>query len=636
MIRVLDVPPIDDPRQYKATVAREWESYMLSGTLPTDAVRGTIRASWDRCRERGVDPLSFKAPTLDLTTLSIDPELAAAARMAVDKISPGLEQTRHLIAICDERGRIFEVGGDRSVIRAALSVNIDRGGVWAEDLVGTNGIGTSLAERRPVQIFATEHFCMGWQDWTCSAAPVLDPAGKLVGGVNISSHCAPVHPHTLEFTASIAREIEQSLYARFSLRRGALREAFVRFETTYPNAALVAVDRSGAVVAASRRLKRPRNAPGLAIPLAQLLELVTAGRRKLSEPLLLPNGREVASEWHPVLLGQEVAGMIGVVELPPEQRRREGGPAEPQWDAWEGAPVRSEQMRSLLGLAQRLAATDLPALILGETGTGKEMVARAIHRASGRAAGPFVGINCGALAPDLIASELFGYEHGAFTGAARAGSPGKFELAHGGTLLLDEVGDLPPQAQVALLRVLDMGEVMRVGAVRARRVDVRLIAATNRDLVAAVRAGRFREDLYHRLNTVELLVPPLRERTEDIPALVEFFLAGSRSGAPVRVAPEAMALLRQHRWPGNVRELRNALQRAQLTSTDGLIRPENLHLRPAAPEPAEEGGMADSKRRVVLAALEQAGGNVTRAARSLGVSRGTIYRYLSGGSQGQD
>lgn len=308
--------------------------------------------------------------------------------------------------------------------------------------------------------------------------------------------------------------------------------------------------------------------------------------------------------------------MIRVLDLPSAQ-----------WPAWEGAPVRSRAMRSLLALARKLAATDLPALILGETGTGKELVARAIHRGGSRAAGPFVGLNCGALAPDLIASELFGYEHGAFTGAARTGSPGKFELAQGGTLLLDEVGDLPPRAQGALLRVLDTGEVMRVGCTRPRQVNVRVIAATNRDLAGAVKAGRFREDLFHRLNTVELLLPPLRERPEDLPAMVEFFLARIKGGT-VTITPEAMAQLCQHRWPGNVRELRNALQRAHLTSEDGLIRSDNLSLRSAAFRSPEAGGLMESKRRVVLAAVEQADGNVTLAARRLGVSRGTIYRYL--------
>lgn len=626
MDSALDVPIVEDPRQYMSEVARTWESFMLSGSLSDAQVRRTILTSWGRCRERGVDPLSFKAPTAPVDTAALDPDLLVTARATVQNLSSNLQQTRHLIALCDDRGRIFEVGGDRDVIMAAVRVNIDRGGVWAEELVGTNGIGTSLQEGRPVQVFATEHFCCGWQDWTCSAAPIRSPAGQIIAGVNISSYSAPVHPHTLELTASVAREIEKELHLRFGIRRSALREALIRFESAYPHAALVAVDRSGSVVASARTGRRWSHLDGPDGRWEGLLSNLITNRRRVEQELTLTDGRTIGSEWHPIVLAQEVVGMVGVLNLPASTQPMRKV-ADKGWAAWEGAPVRSRPMKELLALARKLAETDLSALILGETGTGKEMVSRAIHRGSNRASGPFIAINCGALAPELVTSELFGYAPGAFTGAARAGNPGKFELAHGGTLMLDEVGDLPFHAQTALLRVLDTGEVTRVGNGTPRRVDVRVIAATNRDLAAAVGAGRFREDLYHRLNTVELVVPPLRERPEDIAELVAFFLAQIK-GCSVKLSPEAMALLRRHHWPGNVRQLRNTILRAHLTQVGDLIRPEDLHLRPAPPGTGPTGAFDESKRKAILEAVERASGNVARAARELGVSRGTVYRYL--------
>jgi len=627
----LDAPQIDDPRRYMREVSREWDTFMKSGAVPDDRLRRTIINSWKRCRERGIDPLSFRAPTLGPEAAAVDPDLAAIARGVVRELDSSLQQTRHLIAICDANGRIFEVGGDADVILRAVNVNIDCGGVWAESLVGTNGIGTSLQEQRPVQVFATEHFCAGWQDWTCSAAPIHSPSGAVIGGVNISSHCAPVHPHTLVFTAAVAREVEADLSSRYLARRIRLLEAYCRYQSEYPTAALLAVDRTGQVVVASPLLSSvaaERQLVQYAVRWMAATGHAGGERKGVELEHTLPDGRKVWTEWHPVHGERELLGAVGIVGMAAPTRPVQ----EPQeWRAWEGAVPRSPAMKATLATARKLAATDLPGLILGETGTGKELVARAIHRGSRRASGPYIAVNCGALAQDLIISELFGYEAGAFTGAARTGCPGKFEQAHGGTLLLDEVCDLPPQAQVALLRVLETGEVMRVGSTRIRRVDVRVLAATNRDLEAEVRTGRFRADLEFRLNSVELLVPPLRERAEDIPVLVSYFLAHSDSRHAI-VGAEAMAALKRYHWPGNVRELRSVILRAAMVQEGGLILPDHLRLRAPAPPKAPAGGWTETKRSAVLAAVSEARGNVAAAARRLGVSRWTVYRYLHQGA----
>jgi two-component system response regulator HydG len=294
---------------------------------------------------------------------------------------------------------------------------------------------------------------------------------------------------------------------------------------------------------------------------------------------------------------------------------------------------RSGPMERLRGVLERAGQSDSNVLILGESGTGKELCARFIHRASERRHLPFLALNCAALPDDLLESELFGHERGAFTGAA-ARRHGLLELAHEGTLFLDEVGEMSAAMQAKLLRALDRGEIRRLGGDRTLHVDVRIIAATNRDLGQAAAAGIFRHDLYYRLGVVVIEVPPLRDRVEDVPLLVQHFAAQvAPSGrAPIAVAPEAMALLERYAWPGNVRELRNIVERLSVLSADGVVTAAAvaLHLPSAMPEGLEVGlqSLDDVERHHILKVLDRVGGNRTRAARALGVDPKTLYNKL--------
>ena len=300
----------------------------------------------------------------------------------------------------------------------------------------------------------------------------------------------------------------------------------------------------------------------------------------------------------------------------------------------DGAPelvAASSAMRPVLQLMERVAPSDANVLITGEHGTGKEVVAQWIHASSPRAGKPLVAVNLGGLSEGLFESEMFGHVKGAFTDA-RSDRIGRFELAEGGTLLLDEIGTLPLRQQAKLLRVLETGEVERVGASRARRVDVRILSATNADLRAEVAAGRFREDLLFRLNTIEIRLPPLRERPEDIRALAEHFLRryAARYRKPVAgLEPEALAALVAHPWPGNVRELDHTLERAVLMSQAPLLRPGDLGLRgEGGPARLDELTLEEVERLLIRKALERHEGNVSQAAKSLGLSRSALYRRL--------
>jgi two-component system nitrogen regulation response regulator GlnG len=311
---------------------------------------------------------------------------------------------------------------------------------------------------------------------------------------------------------------------------------------------------------------------------------------------------------------------------------------------------RSLAMRDVYKRIGRAAPTELPVLIEGESGTGKELVARAIHGISNRSSGPFVAVNLAALPKELVESELYGHEKGAFTGAS-AGRPGQFELADGGTLLLDEIGEMPLDLQPKLLRALQEGEIARVGAGRAARVNVRVLAATNLDLARAVAAGRFRADLYYRLRVLPLRLPSLRERREDIPLLAEHFIRrdGPRlRGRDVQLGPGVIEALSRHTWPGNVRELENTLRAAMLESADASITLADLASVLAAPsatggwelgyaervraalgsEDAYSRLLAEAERVLLREALAKAGGNQVRAAASLGIHRNSLRRRL--------
>jgi DNA-binding NtrC family response regulator len=301
--------------------------------------------------------------------------------------------------------------------------------------------------------------------------------------------------------------------------------------------------------------------------------------------------------------------------------------------------ARSDQMQAVLGLVERVAPTNATVLIGGESGVGKDLVARAIHEHSHRASGPFVKINSTAIPENLLESELFGYEKGAFSGATSA-KPGKFETADKGTLFLDEIGDVPPAIQVKLLRVLQDREFERLGATKTLKVDVRLIAATNRDLRDALEEGTFRKDLYYRLNVVAIDIPPLRERKQDIPPLAEFFVDkfARESGKSIRgITPDAMQRLMDFHWPGNARELQNIIERGVTLSSGSMLEVSDIRLDSATPRASTEAvpvlpegfTLEQWEDEMIREALRRANGNKSQAARSLGLSRNALRYRLS-------
>jgi len=530
-------------------------------------------------------------------------------------------------------GVVLDAVGDRRTLEQGEDIHLTQGGDWREGAVGTNGIGTALATGRPAQVHAAEHFCEGIKAWTCAAASIFEPGtGAMLGVVDISGPPSTYQRNNLSLAVSTARQIEMVLAERAANERMRLLEVCLDRISEADVAGMVAIDRAGRLV---HRTGRVPSLVGLGQRVPGLPDLSSgsiiedwAGR--------LPEG--LRAEWFsPVRVEGRAIGAVLVVPA----RTRSATPEQP--GAFDAILGRSPAMTEAVGRARQLVGKQVPVLIEGETGVGKELFARAIHFAHDPRR-PFITFNCGAVAKDLLAAELFGHVRGAFTGATSEGRQGRFELANGGTLCLDEVGELPLDVQPFLLRALEEGVIYRLGDGQPRRVEVRLLAMTNRTLLDEVAAGRFRRDLYHRIGVTRIRPPPLRERHGDLELLVEHFnttLAERHEVPPRRFGPEVLRLLAAYHWPGNVRELRNVVESLLLMSDAPDVRLDELAAglssEPIAPPSALSGTPASletsasleaAERAAIIDAIRRCSGNLTAAAKSLGVSRSTLYRKI--------
>jgi sigma-54 dependent transcriptional regulator, acetoin dehydrogenase operon transcriptional activator AcoR len=669
-----------DRTSVRLQLDRAWERFVTHGEL--DGVRPEIARSWTRTRDiYGIDPGLRRAPLLSRDDLSRRCELDdtfEVARPVLEQFSAGLRGAGHVVAYLDASGSLLSLGGDHAAVDGLAEINFCPGASWREESTGTNGPGTALAERRPTEVFASEHFVRAWQDWTSAAAPIGAPgSGEPVAVVDVTGPWDARDPQGLVAATAMAAVIEERLRARRSVRGEIIRYAMRAARAC--GDALIAVDERGRVLQVNDAAARAVVLEEGQLPGAVRERLLAAFRGDA------PPDDEVALEWPgPGADRRRVVcsiarhdrrpiGAVLRVVIAPGPRAGRGGPAGRQLAAarpFEAILGGSERLGAALHLAQVSARNDLPVVLYGETGTGKELFAQGIHAASARSAAPLVALNCGAIPASLIEAELFGYEPGTFTGGQREGRAGKLEEASGGTLFLDEVSELPPQAQTALLRVLQESEVVRLGGSRARPVDVRIIAATNRRLDDEVAAGRFRHDLFFRLNVLTLVIPPLRDRPEDVPLLARAFLseAEDRTGrSGLSLSDATLEVLAGHRWAGNVRELKNVVMRAAavvvtppIQPTDLLLvdlggaaakeRPGSCALRcqpdpalpcqqgmgakcdPAAParrgEPIEAPEADGPGRDRLVEVLDASGWNIARTATSLGVSRMTLYRRL--------
>ena len=654
-------------------ILKAWEDFLSGVNRMCLPVRVVVESSWKRSATRGVDAYGRCTPVVVgeehlQTLLKRNRLLSGAATPLMHENAALLRGTQSILILTDSTGVVLEVVGDPATKDRGCDINLSLGGSWNEADVGTNGIGTAIATGDPVQVHASEHFCEGIKQWTCAAAPIRDPRDKsLLGVLDISGPDISFCQHNLALVTTAAHQIESVIHERLLVKRSRLLEASLSKQPR-SNEGMVLLDHHGVVVCinadASDRIGRGEISASLGIG----KRLIEPGDEFDVDELRKNLPPDCHSEWlHPISDKRDTLGAILLIP----QRGRHYLPSykdvEQPYDTKsqvleqrETSPVRRKQsrkntahddkfsrivrssavMEAAVVRARQFARSLAPILIQGETGVGKELFASAIQAESLLADGPFVICNCGALSEELIGSELFGYVKGAFTGASNEGRVGRFEQASGGTLCLDEIGEMPLNLQPYLLRVLDEGLVCRIGENNPRKVQVRLLAMTNRNLLDEVAAGRFRRDLYHRISVTTVVIPPLRERGSDVDVLVKHFLSllGTLHQLPIpSVDRDMLKVLRSYHWPGNIRELRNFIESVLLSNSNGRLTLDDLPRELLEPGPSEREHtgiapvkeLAANERQTIEHAIKTSGGNLTRAAKQLGISRSTLYRKIN-------
>lgn len=631
-----------------------WEDFLNGTETNSSALRHLIDESWRRCQHASVDPNRAQAPVPMAgqslhTLLDYCAELLDVSAPVMALARDFLAETGTVMVLTDPRGTVLNMEGDSTTLDAAENLHLITGADWSESSCGTNAIGTTLAIGQPVQIHSAEHYCEGIKRWSCSATVIRDPLdGRTLGALDVSGLNDSYGRHNLALVVSTAARIESQLAKSELDIRYSLLEACVGRISDNSGDGVILFDRRGRAIKAngkatlmlgeleglhgsssSARLAEIRIGNDLASA-----QLQAWAKEEFLEPVML-NGRQV-----------------GTLLTLPNRRQRSNGTswsipvpiAAPVDKSFERIIGQSEVIKQTIFRARQLAKSRVPVLLSGETGVGKEVFARGIHEANADKNAPFIALNCGGFSRELLTSELFGHVEGSFTGAKRGGMTGKIEAANGGTLFLDEIGEMPMDLQPYFLRVLEEGEVHRLGETRPRKVNFRLIAATHRDLRKEIRNGNFRMDLFYRVSVTSVNIPSLRERAEDIPLLAEHYLkllSRQHGIENVTMSAGVIKRLMNYEWPGNIRELKNAVESMLLTSQHSVISefdlsPEILgHGAENTFSPGDDGPHGNdftrfkqAERTALLNAIRQCNGNVSAVARNLGIAKSTVYLML--------
>lgn len=613
----------------------EWDNFVSEKQKP-NRIRQAIYQSWKRCEEYEVDPLQKQTSIImdddSLSETISKSKIYEASLPIIRTLHEQIKGTGHLITLADDKGRIIHLEGEHHIKAQAEKMSFIRGSDWSERAAGSNAIGTALAVGHPIQIFSYEHFCEGVHPWICSAAPIKDPlTGKNLGIIDLTAPNELGQPHSLSVVQNISEMIQQNFKAHSFKQRHRLQEHYENFAKKLNSDSVIVLDEMLNIVHADQKCR-------FLLQIDHWRQIGVHSEFQHIRNSLLTNSER---EWEldvpslqikifvqVIVDGTERIGYLLHLEKTNQIR---------DYTHWGRIIGNSQPMNQLIARVKIAAPTNVPILLTGESGTGKEIFARAIHKESSRHQSSFIAINCGAIPKELLASELFGYESGAFTGGNPKGKPGKFEEADGGTLLLDEIGEMPLDLQVYLLRVLQEKEIVRLGSSRPRPVDVRIIASTNRNMKELIQEGKFREDLYYRLNVVEFNIPSLRERKEDIPLLIRYYIIkyAKKHHKPVpTIGNDVLSLLNEYKWPGNIRELTNTIEYAVLFCSNNQI---TLNSLPDSIQKSSQrlidqrlslSELEQEERHKIKQLIEETGGNLSEVARRCQIARTTLYRKL--------
>ncbi|HKQ15889.1 MAG TPA: sigma-54-dependent Fis family transcriptional regulator [Steroidobacteraceae bacterium] len=629
-----------------------------SGTIPGNSVVSpAIGGSWRRCAlDYALDPARHYSPTIvDAATLAErrdqHVELLQVASAEIDWLYEYIAESGYALVLTDATGIVLYEKTDATLAKTFRASGLVIGADWSERREGTNGIGTCIAESRPLIVHREEHFRSSHIGLTCFGSPIRDPSGALVAVLDASTLNARDarggFGHTMALVNMSARLIEKCLFLHHFKRdivfRFHARPEFVNLQhdgaiALAKDATIIAVDETAVhLLGASSRneLVGRRIDQVFDIRAEELVEPLRGMRTELQPVRHAQLGRRffASLDYRAPLSASTYSSTPGsarVIRFAAAEAPK--SPLTLEELAGED-PLMLRNVRS----AHRIATLRVPVMIQGPTGAGKEMFARALHAASDRAGMPFVALNCAAIPESLIESELFGYRSGAFTGARKEGMKGKILQSSGGTLFLDEIGDMPVGLQTRLLRVLEEQEVIPLGTETALKVDLRVICASHQNLRAMIARGEFREDLYYRLNGITLELPPLALRTDKERLIREFLAAETSDSRPAAIEVDAFQQLLAYRWPGNVRELRNVIRTALAICDGGVVRLRDLPSEVRDGESREKSEQSvqiqqrsqpePDEREELLRCLRECDGNMSLAAKKLGISRNTLYRH---------
>ena len=641
------------PTTSSALALRQARRHLLEhGECPAGGVDERVARSWQRSLAAGLLPAGRLLDTEHVgggdlrRTIACNHDLLAHSRPVMEYLFEQVRHSQGMVILADRRGTLMHTLGDTEFLGRAERVALSSGASWQEQHRGTNAIGTALVETTGIEIHGAEHFFERNEFLTCTAVPILSEVGELMGVLDISGSQHRRQPHTLGLVNMASRMIENRLLSATcrSHIRLHLHAQLEGIGTVAEGIAVLSEDGwvVGGNCAAFGLLRISKTDLGT-MQLKGLLdisldELLSCHKRRPGQAtqVRLRDGNAL------YVLVQSDGSSIPVQAVLPAPVAR----AVPT-DALCSLDTGDRRWRSAADKARRVLDKSIPILIRGESGVGKELFARALHDSSPRRGRPFVAINCACVPENLIEAELFGYSPGAYTGARREGSLGRLREAHGGTLFLDEIGDMPLAMQARLLRVLQERQVNPLGGGQSVAVDFALLCATHRDLREEAQAGRFRSDLYYRINGLTVQLPALRERS-DFQALTERLLAEINPRRDVHLLPGLLARLRQYAWPGNLRQFANALRTASAMLDphescidwqhlpDDLMQDLSTELAGAVPEtppPTMQStvvvqDLAQLTQAAIHRVLEQSDGNMSQAARRLGISRQTLYRKV--------
>ncbi|HDR8485184.1 TPA: sigma-54-dependent Fis family transcriptional regulator [Bacillus cereus] len=601
-----------------------WKKFIDEGVFDSNRINERISESWHRCRQANVNPYMNKGQKI--LSSNVFQEQKKKSEIFLDIALPQIQNMRKTIdelqmmaLLIDPDGYVLSLSGNKQTLKRAKHINFIEGVKWTEAAVGTNAIGTALEIEEAIMISGTEHYSVASHSWSCAAAPIHNDDGKLIGVLDFSCPIEFSHPYMLGMVTSIAHAIERECSIRVHQNELHLIHRFL--DVIDSDEQVVICNHRDVIVSASKSVRERIN---------------NWSRMKLEE--LMHHGLETKLEI-PVYSNERMIGKCMYLKKN-KQINTYSAFAFIKGITFSGVTGTSKAFQHTLEEIKLVSPTDASVYVCGETGVGKEYVARAIHENSPRKDGPFIAVNCGSLPKELMESELFGYVEGAFTGARRQGYKGKFEQAHGGTLFLDEIGEVPPEMQVALLRVLQERTITPIGSSKEVPVNIRIITATHKDLLRLVEEVKFRQDLYYRLHVYPLYVPSLIERKEDISYFIQHFC--ERKNWNVVFPKSICNQFLQHTWPGNIRELVNVLERIYILSQGREIcekqvafllqtmmgNQQQLELQVENKTEHPLNFREKIQRDSMIEVLQKTNGNVSLAAKLLDVPRSTFYKRM--------